>query len=112
MMAQNYGKQQAKIINQENRCLSASCNPDCRWYWKSIELCASSLYGGASSWGIDENLSLSNVLGFNALCFLVIALFVVGILVTMIQNCPWGSDNLLALKRILIVLFHSDLACI
>lgn len=35
----------------------------------------------------------------------IISLIVAGIVLTLIQKCPWGTDNLLALKRIVIVAF-------
>lgn len=38
------------------------------------------------------------------------SLFVVGLLLTIIQKCPWGVDNVLAIKRILIVSFPASMA--
>ncbi len=38
------------------------------------------------------------------------SLLVVGILLTLIQKCPWGVDNLLAIKRIIIVSFPSSMS--
>ena len=87
------------------------------------------------TWNLGAQLPLVNVLGLSALSFLFIALFVyfnfyryafrghvfqyilrvvviylfslfvVGIILTIIQKCPWGTDNVIALKRILIVAF-------
>jgi hypothetical protein len=37
-------------------------------------------------------------------------LLVVGLLLTIIQKCPWGTDNLLAVKRILIVAFPASMS--
>jgi hypothetical protein len=37
-------------------------------------------------------------------------MLVVGLLLTIIQKCPWGDDNLLAVKRILIVGFPASMA--
>ena len=38
------------------------------------------------------------------------SMLVVGLLLTVIQKCPWGADNLLALKRIMIVSFPASMA--
>ena len=38
------------------------------------------------------------------------SMLVVGLLLTIIQKCPWGADNLLAMKRIMIVSFPSSMA--
>lgn len=38
------------------------------------------------------------------------SLLVVGILLTIIQKCPWGVDNLLAVKRIVIVGFPASMS--
>jgi len=35
----------------------------------------------------------------------LISLIVVGVILTIIQKCPWGIDNVLAMKRILLVAF-------
>ncbi len=40
----------------------------------------------------------------------VFSLVVVGVLLTIIQRCPWGVDNLLAVKRILIVAFPASMS--
>ena len=40
----------------------------------------------------------------------VFSLVVVGLLLTLIQRCPWGFDNALALKRILIVAFPASMS--
>jgi len=40
----------------------------------------------------------------------VISLFVVGVLLTVIQQCPWSTDWLLAVKRIVIVAFPASLS--
>ncbi len=38
------------------------------------------------------------------------SLIVVSIILTIIQKCPWGTDNLLALKRIMIVGFPASMS--
>ncbi len=38
------------------------------------------------------------------------SLVVVGVLLTIIQRCPWGTDNLIALKRVLIVAFPASMS--
>ena len=38
------------------------------------------------------------------------SMLVVGLLLTVIQKCPWGVDNVLAIKRILIVSFPASMA--
>jgi uncharacterized membrane protein len=40
----------------------------------------------------------------------VISLLVVGILLTLIEKCPWGTDNIVALKRMIIVAFPSSMS--
>ncbi|MBW6457608.1 MAG: DUF2391 family protein [FCB group bacterium] len=40
----------------------------------------------------------------------VFSLLVVGVLLTIIERCPWGTDNLLAMKRILIVAFPASMS--
>ena len=40
----------------------------------------------------------------------VISIIVVGIILSIIQKCPWGIDNILALKRILIVAFPASMS--
>ncbi len=92
------------------------------------------------TWRLGEKLPLYNVLGLTSLSLLFIGLFVyfnfyrdmlrqhiweyvkrvvsiyvfslliVGILLTLIQQCPWGLDNLLAIKRILIVAFPASMS--
>ena len=42
----------------------------------------------------------------------IISLFVVGFLMTVIQQCPWGIDNLLAIKRIVIVAFPASMSAV
>lgn len=39
-----------------------------------------------------------------------VSLLVVGCLLTVIQKCPWGVDNLLAIKRIIIVAFPASMS--
>jgi uncharacterized membrane protein len=39
-----------------------------------------------------------------------LSLIVVGILLTIIEKCPWGVDNVLALKRIIIVAFPASMS--
>ena len=38
------------------------------------------------------------------------SMVVVGVLLTIIQKCPWGVDNLMAIKRIMIVSFPASMA--
>jgi len=38
------------------------------------------------------------------------SLLVVSLILTIIQKCPWGTDNLLALKRIFIVAFPASMS--
>jgi uncharacterized membrane protein len=40
----------------------------------------------------------------------MLSLIVVGVLMTVILQCPWGDDNLLAIKRIIIVSFPASLS--
>lgn len=40
----------------------------------------------------------------------LISLFVVGLILTIIQKCPWGIDNTLAIKRIIIVAFPAAMS--
>jgi uncharacterized membrane protein len=42
----------------------------------------------------------------------IISLLVVGILMTVIQQCPWGIDNVLAIKRIIIVAFPASMSAV
>ncbi len=92
------------------------------------------------TWRLGEKLPLRNVIGLTSLSLLFIGLFVyfnfyrdmfrqhiweyvkrvvsiyffslliVGILLTLIEQCPWGLDNLLAIKRILIVAFPASMS--
>ena len=92
------------------------------------------------TWNLGAQLPLTNVLGLSALSLLFIALFVyfnfyrftfrghvfkyckrvvaiylfsllvVGFILTIIQKCPWGTDNLLAIKRMLIVAFPASMS--
>jgi uncharacterized membrane protein len=39
-----------------------------------------------------------------------LSLLVVGLLLSIIQKCPWGIDNMLALKRIIIVSFPASMS--
>lgn len=91
-------------------------------------------------WRLGETLPLENVLGLGLLSFLFNAAFVyfniyrntlrgheaefakrvtaiyglslvvVGVLLTLIQQCPWGVNNLLAAKRIIIVAFPASMS--
>ena len=38
------------------------------------------------------------------------SLLVVAVVLSIIQKCPWGSDNLLAMKRVLIVTFPASMS--
>ena len=40
----------------------------------------------------------------------VVSLLVVATLLTLIGQCPWGTDNLLALKRIIVVAFPASMS--
>ncbi len=40
----------------------------------------------------------------------VLSLLVVGMLMTVIQQCPWGENDLLAIKRIIIVTFPASMS--
>ncbi|MFQ5698930.1 MAG: DUF2391 family protein [Myxococcota bacterium] len=40
----------------------------------------------------------------------LISLAIAGALLTLIQRCPWGVDNLLALKRMVLVAFPSSMS--
>ena len=92
------------------------------------------------TWQLGEKLPLRNVIGLTSLSLLFIGLFVyfnfyremfrqhfweyikrivsiyvfsllvVGMLLTLIQQCPWGIDNLIAIKRILIVAFPASMS--
>ncbi|MCB0330026.1 MAG: DUF2391 family protein [Bdellovibrionales bacterium] len=44
------------------------------------------------------------------LAIYLLSLLVVGILLTVIQQCPWGIDNILAAKRIIIVAFPASMS--
>ena len=41
-----------------------------------------------------------------------ISLVVVGLLMTLIEQCPWGVDNMLAIKRIIIVAFPASMSAV
>jgi uncharacterized membrane protein len=92
------------------------------------------------TWNLGEQLPVANVIALAALSVSFIALFVyfnfyreyirsyrwefvkrvcviyfvslivVAVLLTLIGKCPWGIDNLLALKRIVIVALPSSLS--
>ena len=92
------------------------------------------------TWNLGERLPLNNVLALAIISMIFIALFVyfnfyrfqlkgyvfeyikrviaiyaislvvVGILLTIIEKCPWGVDNILALKRMIIVAFPSSMS--
>jgi len=92
------------------------------------------------TWDLGSNLPLINVLGIALLSIVFIATFVyynfyrnymgefrgqyllrvvstyliafglVAILLTLIQQCPWGVDNMLAIKRIIIVAFPASMS--
>jgi uncharacterized membrane protein len=44
------------------------------------------------------------------LAIYVFSLVVVAVLLTIIQKCPWGVDNVLAIKRIIIVAFPASMS--
>ncbi len=92
------------------------------------------------TWNLGEELPLLNVLLLSAISIVFIGLFVylnfyrymlkanigeylkrvvsiyvfsllvVAVLLTIIQRCPWGADNIIALKRILIVAFPASMS--
>jgi uncharacterized membrane protein len=92
------------------------------------------------TWKLGEELPLANVLALAAISIIFIAAFVyfnfyrfnfkgheveylkriiatyvaalivVGVILTIIRRCPWGTDNLLALKRIIIVTFPASMS--
>jgi len=92
------------------------------------------------TWNLGAQLPLANVLALSVLSLLFIAFFVyfnfyrfvfkghileyckrvvaiyvfsllvVGVLLTIIQKCPWGTNNLLAVKRMLIVAFPASMS--
>jgi len=92
------------------------------------------------TWNLGERLPLNNILALAIISMVFIALFVyfnfyrfqlkgygfeyikrvvaiytlslivVGILLTLIEKCPWGVDNILALKRMIIVAFPSSMS--
>ncbi len=92
------------------------------------------------TWALGEQLPLLNVLMLSALSIVFIGLFVylnfyrymlkenfgeylkrvvsiyffsllvVGVLLSIIQRCPWGVDNIIAIKRILIVAFPASMS--
>lgn len=44
------------------------------------------------------------------LCIYLFSLIVVGVLLTIIQRCPWDGESLVAIKRILIVAFPASMS--
>jgi uncharacterized membrane protein len=92
------------------------------------------------TWVLGTELPLPNVIGLTALSLLFIGLFVfynfyrfnfkghslefvkriagiyfisllvVAVLLTIINKCPWGADNLTAIKRILIIAFPASMS--
>jgi uncharacterized membrane protein len=40
----------------------------------------------------------------------ILSLLVVALLLTLIQKCPWGEDNIVAIKRIIIVAFPASMS--
>lgn len=42
----------------------------------------------------------------------LLSLLVVGLLLTIIDKCPWGVDNMLAIKRIIIVTFPASMSAV
>ena len=92
------------------------------------------------AWVLGENLPLNNVIVIAALSLLLISVFVyynfykvtfkgyvleflkrvvgtyfisllvVALILTIIQKCPWGVDNLLAIKRIIVVAFPAAMS--
>jgi uncharacterized membrane protein len=92
------------------------------------------------TWNLGAQLPLRNVLGLSGLSVVFIALFVyfnfyrfnfrghaleyfkrvtavylfsllvVGCILTLVQKCPWSTDLMLALKRVLIVAFPASMS--
>ncbi|NQT20751.1 MAG: DUF2391 family protein, partial [Planctomycetes bacterium] len=92
------------------------------------------------TWNLGEKLPTANIMMLSGLSIIFIALFVffnfyrfnfrghileyckrvfatyvfsllvVGVLLTIIQKCPWGIDNVLAIRRILIVAFPASMS--
>lgn len=92
------------------------------------------------TWNLGERLPLNNVFALGIISLIFIALFVyfnfyrfqlkgyifeyikrvlatyllslivVGVLLTIIEKCPWGSETMVALKRIIIVAFPSSMS--
>ncbi len=92
------------------------------------------------TWELGKTLPLLNVIGLSTLSLIFVALFVyynfyrynfkghvfeyikrvvsiylfslvvVGILLTIIQKCPWDTDLILSIKRILIVAFPASMS--
>ena len=92
------------------------------------------------AWVLGEKLPLNNVLSLALLSLLIISSFVffnfyrfhfadhildyfkrvvgtyflsliiVALILTLIQKCPWGTDNILAIKRIIIVAFPASMS--
>lgn len=92
------------------------------------------------TWNLGKELPLRNILFLSGLSLVFIALFVyfnfyrftmrgyifeyckrvlavylvsllvVGVILTIIQKCPWGDDNWLSIKRILIVAFPASMS--
>ncbi|MDG1462004.1 MAG: hypothetical protein P8R04_00410, partial [Gammaproteobacteria bacterium] len=44
------------------------------------------------------------------LCTYLVAIVVVALLLTLVDQCPWGEDNLLAIKRIIVVAFPASMS--
>lgn len=92
------------------------------------------------AWSLGESLPISNIVIIAIISILMIAIFVfynfykitlkgyvveflkrvigtylisiivVGLILTLIQKCPWEIDNLLAIKRIIIVAFPASMS--
>lgn len=92
------------------------------------------------AWVLGENLPLTNVMGIAGLSLLFISVFVyynfykvtfkgyvwefvkrvvgtyflsmlvVALILTIIQKCPWGVDNVMAIKRIIVVAFPAAMS--
>jgi uncharacterized membrane protein len=92
------------------------------------------------AWSLGKTLPLPNVVGLAALSVVFISTFVyfnfyrfnfsgnainyfkrisgtyflslivVALILTIIQKCPWGTDNVLAIKRIIIVTFPASMS--
>lgn len=92
------------------------------------------------AWNLGRDLPLANIIGIGLLSVVFVAIFVyynfyksyfrqfsaqfvirvlstyaislvvVAILLTLVDQCPWGKDNVLAIKRIIVVAFPASMS--